>query len=81
MDLIALSVGFVVLIIVLVLFQRPRYSGPRDVSKLPPLSESVKSLARDPGRKIEAIKMYREETGRGLAEAKDAVEAYMQTLK
>ena len=28
-----------------------------------------------PGRKIEAIKRYREETGAGLAEAKDAVES------
>jgi ribosomal protein L7/L12 len=39
------------------------------------LSERVKELARA-GRKIEAIKVYREETGAGLKEAKDAVEAF-----
>ena len=43
-------------------------------------SERVKELARDPSRKIEAIKVYREETGAGLAEAKEAVEAWMSSL-
>ena len=42
-----------------------------------PLSDRVKQLADDPARKIEAIKVYREETGEGLAEAKEAVEAYI----
>jgi hypothetical protein len=42
-----------------------------------PLSDHVKGLADDPARKIEAIKAYRDETGAGLAEAKAAVEAYM----
>jgi ribosomal protein L7/L12 len=42
-----------------------------------PLSDRVKQLADDPVRKIEAIKVYREETGAGLAEAKEAVEAYI----
>jgi len=46
-----------------------------------PLSERVKDIARDPGRKIEAIKVYREETGAGLAEAKGAVEAYVDSLE
>lgn len=41
-----------------------------------PLSERVKELAADPRRKIEAIKAYREETGAGLKEAKDAVEKW-----
>ena len=41
------------------------------------LSDRVKNLADDPSRKIEAIKVHREETGVGLAEAKAAVEAYM----
>lgn len=41
------------------------------------LSERVMELARDPAKKIEAIKAYREETGAGLAEAKEAVEAFM----
>jgi ribosomal protein L7/L12 len=30
-------------------------------------------------RKIEAIKVYREETGVGLTEAKEAVEAYIHS--
>jgi hypothetical protein len=42
-----------------------------------PLSDRVKELAGDPSRKIEAIKVYREETGASLAEAKEAVEAFM----
>lgn len=37
------------------------------------LSESVRRLVRQ-GKKIEAIKLYREATGLGLAEAKTAVE-------
>ena len=41
------------------------------------LSEEVKALADDPARKIEAIKLHREQTGLGLKEAKDAVETYM----
>lgn len=41
------------------------------------LSEEVRRLADDPGRKIQAIKLHREQTGIGLKEAKDAVEAYM----
>lgn len=44
---------------------------------LPPLSERCKEAARDPARKIEAIKIYREETGLGLREAKAAVEAFI----
>jgi hypothetical protein len=44
------------------------------------LSERVKALARDPNKKIEAIHVYREETGAELAEAKNAVEAYIQSL-
>ena len=45
-----------------------------------PLSERVKEAARDPARKIEAIRLLREESGLGLAEAKAAVEAYTNTL-
>ncbi len=41
------------------------------------MSDRVKELASDPSRKIEAIKLYREETGLGLAEAKEAVEQIM----
>jgi exopolyphosphatase/pppGpp-phosphohydrolase len=45
------------------------------------LSDRVKEMARDPSRKIEAIKVYREETGAGLAEAKEIVEAFIQSLQ
>lgn len=41
------------------------------------LSSEVCRLA-DRGEKIEAIKRHREETGVGLKEAKDAVEAYLE---
>ena len=40
------------------------------------LSAGVRQLAED-GRKIDAIKLHREETGVGLKEAKDAIEAYL----
>ncbi|MSU78705.1 MAG: hypothetical protein EXS16_11510 [Gemmataceae bacterium] len=55
-----------------------RHSGI-DLRTALPLSDHVKEIARDPARKIEAIKAYREETGAGLAEAKDAVEAYINS--
>jgi uncharacterized protein YoxC len=45
------------------------------------LSDRVKELARDPNRKIEAIKVYREETGAGLAEAKETIEAFIHSLQ
>jgi ribosomal protein L7/L12 len=48
-----------------------------DLTQGAPLSDRVKQLAGDPSQKIEAIKVYREETGAGLAEAKDAVEAFI----
>jgi hypothetical protein len=41
------------------------------------LSDEVKSLADDPTKKIAAIKLYREQTGLGLKEAKDAIDAYV----
>ncbi len=43
-----------------------------------PLSERAKELAADPARKIQAIKVYREETGAGIAEAKDAIEEWIK---
>jgi hypothetical protein len=42
-----------------------------------PLSDRVRQLAADPSTKIEAIKVYREETGAGLAEAKEVIEAFV----
>jgi hypothetical protein len=53
---------------------RPIWPIPRQ-----PPSERVMQLASDPARKIEAIKVYREETGAGLAEAKEAVEAFINS--
>jgi ribosomal protein L7/L12 len=47
-----------------------------DPTKPPEVSDRVKELARDPARKIEAIKLMREETGADLAEAKGWVEEY-----
>ena len=41
------------------------------------LSEEVQQLADDPATKIQAIKLHREQTGLGLKDAKEAVEAYM----
>ncbi|GAA1803315.1 hypothetical protein HC028_04860 [Planosporangium flavigriseum] len=43
------------------------------VDKQPELPEVVREL--EAGRKIQAIKAYRDATGAGLKEAKDAVEA------
>ena len=41
------------------------------------LSEEVKALANDSAQKIQAIKLLREQTGLGLREAKDAIDAYV----
>jgi ribosomal protein L7/L12 len=41
------------------------------------LDDEARRLA-DAGRKIEAIKAYREATGAGLADAKEAVEDYLR---
>jgi large subunit ribosomal protein L7/L12 len=49
---------------------------PPDPGAASGLSAGVRQLADD-GQKIQAIKLHREETGLGLKEAKDAVEAYM----
>jgi hypothetical protein len=50
------------------------YQDPGPASRL---SDEVKELAADPTRKIAAIKLHREQTGLGLREAKDEIEAYM----
>jgi len=42
------------------------------------LSERVKQIALDPNRKIEAIKLYREETNTSLKEAKEAIEDFLK---
>jgi ribosomal protein L7/L12 len=44
----------------------------------PPITDDVKVLARTPGSKIAAIKLYRQQTGAGLKGAKDAKDAVEQ---
>jgi ribosomal protein L7/L12 len=51
--------------------------GPRALSIDPGMTAQVQQYARE-GKKIQAIKEYREQTGAGLKEAKDAVERWMQ---
>jgi ribosomal protein L7/L12 len=55
----------------------------RHLGLAPPLlyapSDRVKQLAADPKRKIEAIKVFREESGLGLREAKTIVEELIQS--
>lgn len=63
----------------LMILRLNRTSGLDRRKGVPP-SDRVKEIARDPARKIEAIKVYREETGAGLAEAKDMVESYINSL-
>ena len=55
------------------LFAQERWADARAVIE--------KELARDPSGKIEAIKVYREDTGVGLAEAKEAVERFIASLE
>ncbi len=43
------------------------------------LSDRVKQLANDPNRKIEAIKLHREETKSSLKDAKEAIEDYLNS--
>ncbi len=43
-------------------------------------ASSIEGLLRS-GRKIEAIKVYRQQTGIGLKEAKDAVDAMEKQLR
>lgn len=51
----------------------------QDVPPLPAMSDEVKRLARDPPAKIAALKLHREETGLGLAEAKADVEEFIKS--
>lgn len=44
----------------------------------PNLSDEEMSFARNPNQKIEAIRQYRNRTGRGLKESKEAVEAWIR---
>lgn len=42
------------------------------------LSERIQAIALDPRNKIEAIKLYRQETGASLLEAKDVIEDFIE---
>jgi len=48
------------------------------IDYVPPPKSAWQEVADEPGNKIAAIKAYREQHGGGLAEAKKAVEDYMQ---
>lgn len=58
-----------------------KHLGLEYVETVPPcpLSPEVQELARDPARKIQAIKLHREQTGAGLKEAKDEVESFIDS--
>ncbi len=53
---------------------------PQHLEPLAPPSSEVERLMLD-GRKIAAIKQYRDETGAGLRQAKDAVEALERRIR
>jgi ribosomal protein L7/L12 len=55
-------------------------SSDQPVRTPPDLSSQVKELLNQ-GKKIEAIKLYRAETGLGLKEAKDAVDHIQREMK
>jgi hypothetical protein len=46
---------------------------------LPPLSDEVQRLARDPAKKVAAIQLHRHQTGLGLAKAKADIEEFIKT--
>jgi hypothetical protein len=48
------------------------------IEYVPPPKAAWQELADDPARKIEAIKVYREQQGVGLFAAKKAVEEYIE---
>jgi hypothetical protein len=61
------------------LVQSFRSSRPGGDGTRAPLSERVKEIASDPLRTIEAIRVYREETGASLEDAKEAIEAFIRS--
>lgn len=56
------------------------YANPDPASSDPALSPQIRDALRR-GNKIEAIKIYRELTGVGLAEAKQAIDRAEQFIK
>src|SRR5262245_32690884 len=45
------------------------------------LSDEVQRLARDPAQKIAAMKLHRQQTGLGLAEAKADIEDFIKSIQ
>jgi hypothetical protein len=92
MDNVVWLSGLIVVIVVLTMLLSDRQAKldrridalDRRLRLVPGLQELEKKLpewqrlALDPSSKILAIKAYREQTGVGLAEAKDAVEKWMK---
>jgi hypothetical protein len=71
------NVAFGIACVILVLLWIGRLNSrgsDRPVGPRQPPSDEVKVLARTPGRKIAAIKLYRDQTGAGLRDAKEVVE-------
>ena len=44
------------------------------------LSQEIRALADDPETRMQAINLYREQTGAGPTEARATIEAYLKTL-
>jgi ribosomal protein L7/L12 len=66
------------------IFKKLFGGGKADDRNKPPqasMSEEVQRLARNPAQKIEAIKLHREQTGLGLAEAKADIEDFIKTVQ
>ena len=61
--------------------RRRRARRTVNVDDLPVPAEKVRRLAADPKRTIDAIREYRQETGLGLLEAKEAVEQLMASTR
>jgi ribosomal protein L7/L12 len=60
--------------------QEPKTDSDERAPQQPDSLEGQIILLMQAGKKIEAIKLYRQETGSGLKEAKDAVEALGQPI-
>lgn len=68
-------VAAIALLVLLALFFATGKKTPsRSLDQLPPASAGVHSLARE-GKSIDAIKLYRRETGATLREAKQVVDS------
>lgn len=80
MNALILFVAGAVSIVLLALWLRPDDRVGMPSSGSPGSTDSVES-ALHAGRKIDAIKLYREQNGVGLRDAKEAVEALQNSLR